>query len=138
MSIRIKFSQSELRDRAATILSNRLHPPVILHVSPTFGGKKYLVLVEEYGRQKCVELSVWQIVDAMPIQEHHVYGDIFVCPQYLIPALLRLRLDVFPDKETLKRAYRKLSKQMHPDLGGDPQKFIELNDSYNLILEQLK
>ena len=138
MSIRIKFSQSELRDRAATILSNRLYPPKILHVSPTFGGKKYLVLVKAHGKQKCIELTIWQIVDALPIQEKHVYGDMFVAPQHLIPALLRLGLDAFPDLQTLKSAYRKLSKKMHPDLGGDPQEFIELNDSYNLILERLK
>lgn len=37
-------------------------------------------------------------------------------------------------EETIKRAYHNKAKQMHPDKGGDPEKFKELNDAYDKIV----
>lgn len=34
-----------------------------------------------------------------------------------------------------KKAYRRLSRQYHPDNGGDPDKFAEINKAYSLIEE---
>jgi curved DNA-binding protein len=36
-----------------------------------------------------------------------------------------------PDE--LKTAYRKAAKQYHPDLGGDPEKFKQLNEAYDVL-----
>jgi DnaJ-class molecular chaperone len=35
--------------------------------------------------------------------------------------------------EEIKKAYRKAAMQNHPDKGGDPEKFKEINDAYNNI-----
>jgi hypothetical protein len=137
LSIRIKFSQYELRDRAATILNVPRYK--ILNVLSTCGGSEYLVLLENFEREKkTIKLNIWQIVDALPIQKNNVSSDIFQCPVELIPCLLRLGLSCFPDLQTLKNAYRKLSKEAHPDAGGSAEEFIELQSSYESILARLK
>ena len=41
------------------------------------------------------------------------------------------------DEREVKRLYRKLSKELHPDMGGDQGKFIEMNQEYNKALERL-
>lgn len=38
-------------------------------------------------------------------------------------------------KAELKKAYRRLAKELHPDLGGDSRRFNELNHAYNRLLE---
>lgn len=37
------------------------------------------------------------------------------------------------DAETVKKAYRRLAKKHHPDLGGDEETFKEINDAYDAI-----
>lgn len=41
------------------------------------------------------------------------------------------------DEREVKRLYRKLSKELHPDMGGDQAKFIEMKQEYNKALERL-
>ena len=36
----------------------------------------------------------------------------------------------------IKSAYRKLAKQHHPDIGGDQDKFSEINGAYDSIKDQ--
>jgi DnaJ-class molecular chaperone len=38
-------------------------------------------------------------------------------------------------KENAKRAYLRLSKEKHPDLGGDPDEFLRLHEAYRTIVE---
>jgi hypothetical protein len=139
MSIKIKFSQSDLRRRAASVLN----VPVknILNVCSTGGGKKYYVLFRSElnyeVKTKACELTIWQIVDAMPLEERNVGGNtLHFCPE-IVSDLLRLGLDCFPDKETLKLAYKRLSKELHPDMGGDAGEFIAMQSSFNQILNRL-
>ena len=40
--------------------------------------------------------------------------------------------------EELKKAYKELAKQLHPDLGGDKEKFQEMNNEYDLLFKSLK
>ena len=42
------------------------------------------------------------------------------------------------EKKTLTRAFRKLARKHHPDKGGDHDKFVEINDAYQALLEKLK
>ena len=41
------------------------------------------------------------------------------------------------DEREVKRLYRKLSKELHPDMGGDQGKFIEMKQEYDKALERL-
>lgn len=38
------------------------------------------------------------------------------------------------DMEIVKKAWRKLGKKYHPDLGGDANEFCRLNEAYNAIV----
>jgi DnaJ-class molecular chaperone len=42
------------------------------------------------------------------------------------------------DPEEIKKAYRDLSKIHHPDKGGDPEKFKELNNAYEILKDSSK
>lgn len=37
------------------------------------------------------------------------------------------------DQETIKKAYRKLAMQHHPDKGGDPNEFQKINEAYEIL-----
>ncbi len=41
-----------------------------------------------------------------------------------------------PDE--IKQAFRKLALQHHPDRGGDPEKFKEINEAYQILSDQTK
>ena len=45
-----------------------------------------------------------------------------------------LGVDENADKETIKKAYRKLAKEYHPDKGGDVDKFNAINKAYEQLL----
>jgi DnaJ domain len=136
MSIRIKFSQTELRDRASVILS--IHRSAILNVCPTCGGKQYLVLVlGDYGKQSASTFTVWQLVDALPLTSKNISADLLLCPQELLQSLSFMGMSMLPTVENLKKAYRKLSKQMHPDVGGNAEDFRILNTCYEQISQYL-
>lgn len=51
-------------------------------------------------------------------------------------ALNKLMLDDEADKAAIKRQYRKLINQAHPDRGGDAKQFIELRHAYELLMAQ--
>lgn len=44
-----------------------------------------------------------------------------------------LGIDRTASADEIKSAYRKLAKKYHPDLGGDPEKFKEINEAHDLL-----
>lgn len=42
------------------------------------------------------------------------------------------------DKQTVKKAYRKLAAQHHPDRGGDAEKFKEVAEAYSILSDDRK
>lgn len=50
--------------------------------------------------------------------------------------ILGVEKNATPDE--IKRAYRKLAHQYHPDKGGDPEKFKEVNEAYQVLSDPQK
>merc|ERR1719230_2199600 len=50
--------------------------------------------------------------------------------------LLGVEKDAAPD--TIKKAYRKLAVKMHPDKGGDPEKFKDIQKAYDILGDERK
>jgi hypothetical protein len=44
-----------------------------------------------------------------------------------------LEISISADQEAIKKAYRKLSKKYHPDLGGDQEKFVLVAKAYEVL-----
>ncbi|MCG8683734.1 MAG: J domain-containing protein, partial [Desulfobacterales bacterium] len=42
------------------------------------------------------------------------------------------------DKKALTKKFRRLAREHHPDKGGDHNKFVELNEAYQALLEKIK
>ncbi len=53
-------------------------------------------------------------------------------------ALLLLRLPANAESSEIKKRFRELAKQTHPDLGGDPDRFIELMELYKKLFPHKK
>ena len=49
-----------------------------------------------------------------------------------------LELDVHAKDEDIKKHFRKLSLKYHPDKNGSKEKFIELKDAYDILIDKEK
>jgi curved DNA-binding protein CbpA len=49
-----------------------------------------------------------------------------------------LGLNKTATKEEIKKAYRNLSKQHHPDVGGDEEVFKKISHAYNILSDDDK
>lgn len=41
-------------------------------------------------------------------------------------------------KPLIREAYQKLAAKLHPDRGGDPQRFMLIRESYELLMDDVK
>lgn len=133
MSIKIKFSFDELRRRAAKMLD--VSPMDINNVCPSEGGTKFYVLYDYSGRG--ATFTIWQFVEALPIE--NMTGGVETFWDKGVDSILSvLGLDKFPNSEKeIKSAYRKQAKINHPDTGGDPNKFREIQMAYESAMSLL-
>ena len=53
-------------------------------------------------------------------------------------ALEVLDLPKMVTKADIKRQYRHIAKQHHPDIGGDPRKMEEINHAYKLLMKYIE
>ncbi len=60
-------------------------------------------------------------------------GFIYSSGHYDPEALQKLGLPAFATEQDIKRRFRELAKQYHPDMGGDATMFIELMDQYKKL-----
>ncbi|SIS66305.1 DNA-J related domain-containing protein [Neptunomonas antarctica] len=72
------------------------------------------------------EASVSQLLNS--------FWERFLNPQQYNEALAVLEIsEQSPDKITIKRQFRQLAAQHHPDKGGDPDTFIAIREAYELL-----
>jgi hypothetical protein len=57
---------------------------------------------------------------------------------YVPDCLRRLDLDASCSLDDVKRAYRARARDLHPDVGGDPEAFIELETAYRSAIEVVR
>lgn len=50
--------------------------------------------------------------------------------------LLKLDLPPYADAADVKRRFRELAKQYHPDMGGNSEKFVELMETYRCLVKK--
>ena len=69
---------------------------------------------------------------------YRMYRDNGLNPEGLYdPELLgRFGLPADADEEQVKRKFRELALKLHPDMGGDAEKFIELMENYRKLVEK--
>lgn len=71
-----------------------------------------------------------------------VYSDLFDQMRFISRdhydkhLLIRLNLPYDADEQAIKKRFRYLAKQYHPDTGGDPEQFIELMNLYRGLIEK--
>jgi DnaJ-class molecular chaperone len=53
-------------------------------------------------------------------------------------ALETLQLPKLVTKEDVKRQYRHIAKQYHPDLGGDPHAMERINHAYRILMKYIE
>ena len=62
--------------------------------------------------------------------ELYIYNGFIDAPIYDTSLLEQLGLPPIADQQTVKKRFRDLAKEHHPDKGGDPEKFITLMSIY--------
>ncbi|HNX14262.1 MAG TPA: J domain-containing protein [Oscillospiraceae bacterium] len=79
---------------------------------------------------KTVIDGYWAFVYGELFQDNLIQGRLF----YDRDALIQLGLPFDADETAVKKRFRELAKQYHPDVGGDAAKFIELMNLYRRLI----
>jgi len=91
-------------------------------------SKEVFVIEPAQGETFIIEPS-----EEEAIEFESVSNDMFVVEPTKEYKIMGLDADVTDDE--LKKRYRKLLKQMHPDMGGDPKEFMKMRKAYLKIKE---
>ena len=67
--------------------------------------------------------------------EVYVHNGLIDAPVYDASLLKELGLPPVADEAAVKKRFRELAKEYHPDTGGDPEKFIKLMKVYRALNE---
>ena len=72
---------------------------------------------------------------ALVIVKNHIPGLPSWAKQYTPASLRSMGLEMPCSEQEVKRAYRVLAERLHPDRGGDRQKFLELQRHFEEAME---
>jgi len=56
----------------------------------------------------------------------------------ILKALAILDLPPFITKDDIKKRYKELAKEYHPDIAKDSSKFLEIKEAYKIIMEYIE
>jgi len=56
----------------------------------------------------------------------------------IVMALKILDLPPFITKDDIKKRYKELAKEYHPDIAKDSSKFLEIKEAYKIIMEYIE
>lgn len=94
-----------------------------------------------YTLQQLAQMDRQQICDVISEFFWHVYFQSyretgFINQHFHDPKLLeQMGLPCYADSQAIKKKFRQLAKQYHPDTGGESVKFIELLENYRKLNE---
>lgn len=133
--IKINIPQKELESRAQKLIGDR---GKVVSVAPTMGGRIYLVTFKSIRRYSWEQetqgarFTIWEIIDA---QDFYKAEKPFVfSPMFVNQELDALGLKSMPATlHDLKRAFRKVAKQHHPDCGGNADMFRFVEGAYRRL-----
>ena len=106
---------------AVYIILGATHPHIL-----KFQGDSYRIMLQQLVRRLGIGGHVIfqnRFVELNELCEFLGIADIYVTP-YL-------------EEAQIKTAYRRLAKEAHPDVGGSQEKFVQITEAYNALLESL-
>ncbi len=102
-------------------------------------GKNYLENL--YVVSKVIELEVAELLSGAKSEDKFIFGfsekDDFVAERKKARELLGVAADC-KDMQEINAAYKKLARQNHPDMGGDMEKFKQINNAHKVLKRELE
>jgi len=131
-----KFKQFEKTIRA----KNNIEDDIPLVWNKFFDLNETGKSVAMYNISKLAVMSAGEYKDvideffARVYYEIYIHNEIIDAPVYDSSLLDRIGLPPVADEAAVKKRFRDLAKEYHPDTGGDPDKFIELMQTYKELI----
>lgn len=134
----LKKLEIKLREKQSSLWNNRIKSPSNFQNTDLIWNKFFSVSSKD-AKYSIIELS------KMTKEEFKEVITEYICYVYYslynesgfsdnvnldIETLADLGLPVYADQNEIKRRFRELAKESHPDNGGDSQKFIKLMEQF--------
>jgi len=107
-----------------------------LHDTPT--GKARYTLAELSSMHRDEYKRVVAEFYALVYYKYYLENDIVNVNMYSPSLLAKLSLPYNAEEQDIKKRFRELAKEYHPDTGGDASKFIELMQVYEQLIMGVK